>query len=180
MISKVSDVKALVAAGIADPGTVFPEIRHLAASADWKVREVAATALVALSRKRPDAVVAELRTWTRAADENVRRAASEGLRGLARTHFGSVVPVLERLNADSSPYVRKSVANLLRDGSKKDPGLVLELCERWLRVAGDDARTRWIVVNGLAKVREAEPRKVEALLGPAAEKKKAATAPRRS
>ncbi|WP_338865728.1 HEAT repeat domain-containing protein [Myxococcus stipitatus] len=174
MITKVSDVKTLVAAGKANPQAVFADIRALAASEDWKVREVAATALVELSKKHPDAVLAEVRKWAKAPDENVRRASSEGLRGLARTQFESVVPVLETLNADSSLYVRKSVANLLRDGSKKNPALVLALCERWLRASKGDAHTRWIVTNGLAKVRETEPQKVDALLGPAPEKKPAA------
>ncbi|MBO9664664.1 HEAT repeat domain-containing protein [Dokdonella sp.] len=174
MITKVADVATLVAAGKADPKPVFGEIRAFAASGDWKVREVAATVLVELSKKHPDAVIAELRTWSRASDENVRRASSEGLRGLARTRFESVVPILETLNADASPYVRKSVANLLRDGGKKNPMLVLDTCERWLRISGGDANTRWIVTHGLAKIRETEPQKVAALLVPLPEKKPAA------
>ncbi|HEU4407544.1 MAG TPA: hypothetical protein VFS43_19920 [Polyangiaceae bacterium] len=147
----------------------------MAASEDWKVREVAATALVEISKKHPGAVVAELSKWARRADENVRRASSEGLRGLAHVDFDAVLPVLGVLNADSSAYVRKSVANLLSDGSKKRPDLVLEACARWAR--SGDKNTLWIVSHGLIKLRETHPREVDKILGPALAEKAAKPAP---
>ena len=45
MVTRVSEVKGIVQKGTKNPREAFSEIRKLAESEDWKVREVAATAL---------------------------------------------------------------------------------------------------------------------------------------
>lgn len=169
MITKVSDVKPLIAEGKQDPRAVWPRLRALAEDADWRAREVAATAMVEIAKKKPDAVVAEMLKWAKDKDENVRRAASEGLRGLARVDFALVLPVLERLRADPSVYVRKSVSNLMRDGSKKQPELVLDVAKKWAR--DRDENTDWILQHGLEKLRDTHAAEVRAIVGERAGKK---------
>lgn len=121
MITKVSDVKQLVKIGTSNPEKVFPTIRKMAKSGDWKVREVAATALSEVSKKKAGEVVREMLKWADDPDENSRRTASESLRDIARNAPNRVLPVIEKLRADESPYVRKSVANVLRNVSKRNP-----------------------------------------------------------
>ena len=84
MVTKVFDAKDIVEKGVTNPKAAFPEIRKLAESDDWKMREVAATVLVEISRKKPDEVIPEMTSWADDSDLNVRRAASEGLRLVAR------------------------------------------------------------------------------------------------
>src|SRR5690349_10947789 len=100
MITKIADVPHLLSKGRMDPKAVFPEIRTLAASESWQVREVAATALVEIGKKQSEAVVAELLRWARNKDPNIRRAASEGLREVSRRTPAMVAPVLELLRQD--------------------------------------------------------------------------------
>lgn len=162
LISKVADVQDLVAQGRANPGAVFAEIKKLAASDQWQTREVAATALVEIGKRHPEAVVREVTRWAKATDSNLRRAASEGLRGVVKLDPQAVRPVLELLRADAELYVKKSVANLLRNASVKQPEFVLALCREWAR--HDNAHTRWIVKDGLKKLRISRPREVAAIL----------------
>jgi 3-methyladenine DNA glycosylase AlkC len=144
--------------GIEKPARAFPAIRRLAASSDWKVREVAATVLVRVGKKHPQAVLTEMKKWSKSTDENIRRASSEGLRGIARIEPGSVMPVLENLRHDPSVYVRKSVANILRDATKKNPDVVMKTCLGWLRGATES--TRWILKNGIKKLPEEQQRSI--------------------
>ena len=161
-ITKIADVKALVAAGRKDPASVFPELERLAASDAWQTREVAATALVEIGKRQPSAVLALARRWARAADPTVRRAASEGLRGLVKDDPEGVRTVLELLRADPEPYVRKSVANVLRNASGRHAAFVLAVCREWARSA--DPATQWIVRDGLRKLAKIEPEAVDEIL----------------
>ena len=163
MVTKIADVPHLVPKGRANPQDAFPEVRALAASDDWREREVAATALVEISKKQAEAVVAELQQWASDTDPNVRRAASEGLRGLVRASPEAVAPVLELLRGDPALYVRKSVANLLRDASKRHAAFVLYLCRRWAK--DGNPHTDWVVKDGLRKLRESDPEAVERIVG---------------
>src|SRR5580765_2043123 len=114
VVTKVSDVSDLLTQTRQNPQKSFPAILKLAASEDWKEREVAATLLVEASKKKADAIVAELIRWADHANPNVRRTASEGLRDVARKQPDLVLPVITKLKADSDLYVKKSVANVLR------------------------------------------------------------------
>ena len=163
MILKVQDIKSLLARGLVEPKAVFPELRRLAASDQWQTREVAATALVAIGKRHPAAVVREARRWAKEGDANVRRAASEGLRGIVKVDPQAVRPVLETLRADPELYVKKSVANVLRNASGKHPDFVFSVCRQWAR--SSNPHTRWIVKEGLRKLKEVRPRDVTAVLG---------------
>lgn len=160
--SKSSDVEALIQKGLLDPLSVFDAVQEFAASADWRVREVAATVLVRIGKKHPEKLIAVAKKWSRSQDENVRRAASEGLRGLARTAPHDVVPVLRSLRADPSLYVKKSVANILRDASRADAALVLATCVSWARER--NPHTQWIVKHGIRKLDEGSRRRVLEIL----------------
>ena len=162
MISKIADIKPLLSKARANPDAVFPEFARLAASTDWQTREVAATALVETGKKHPQRVARLALSWTRSDDPNVRRAASEGLRGIVKVQPALVWPVLERLKADADLYVKKSVANVLRNASAKHPDAVLALCRRWMQT--DDRNTRWIVQDGLRKLKGTHPREVATIL----------------
>ena len=162
MITKISDVPDLVSNGRSNPKAAFPKIRSLAASESWQEREVAATALVEISKKQREAVLDELFRWAKDPDSNVRRAASEGLRHVARHHPDAVAPILELLRTDDDLYVRKSVANILRNAGKNHARFVLELCRRWAEAP--DEHTTWIIRQGLRKLRETEPDRVDQVL----------------
>lgn len=163
MIARIQDIKPLLAEARANPQAAFPAIRELAASEQWQTREVAATALVEIGKHHQVAVLRQARLWARDRNGNVRRAASEGLRGIVKVDPESVRPVLESLNADSDLYVRKSVGNVLRNASGKHAEFVLDLCRRWAR--SPDARTQWIVKDGLRKLKASRPREVAAIVG---------------
>lgn len=162
MAARISDVPHLVTQGRADPESAFPEIRSLAASAQWDEREVAATALVEISRKQGKAVITLLEQWATDEDANIRRTASEGLRHLARETPEMIVGILEMLRNDPALYVRKSVANILRNAGKRHPDYVLDLAEAWAQAG--DRHTDWVIKEGLRKLRESHPERVEAIL----------------
>jgi 3-methyladenine DNA glycosylase AlkC len=162
VIAKIEDVRELITRGRVDPAAVFPQLRKLAASEQWQTREVAATALVEIGKRHPAVVLRQARKWAKDPDENVRRAASEGLRGIVKVDPEAVRPVLETLRADPALYVKKSVANVLRNASNKHPAFVLELCRRWAR--SRNAHTRWIVKDGLRKLKVLQLAEVSAIL----------------
>ena len=162
LIVKVQDIKELLARGRIDPRPVFPEIRALAASEQWQTREVAATALVEIGRRHAAAVLRQARLWAKDKDSNVRRAASEGLRGIVKVDPEAVRPVIETLRADPALYVKKSVANVLRNASGKHAEFVLGVCRHWAR--SRSPHTRWIVRDGLHKLKTSRPREVAAVL----------------
>lgn len=161
-ITKISDVKSLLGRAVGDLRSAIPEIRALAASEDWKEREVAATLLVEAGKKKPDEVVAEMFTWADDPDPNVRRCASEGLRGVTRKEPDIVFPVLAKLKADSDLYVKKSVANVLRNAGNYHADKVFDLCRKWATNA--NANTSWIIKDGLRKLKIKYPNEVEAIL----------------
>ncbi len=163
MIVRIEDIRPLVARGRIEPEAVFPELRKLAASDQWQTREVAATALVEIGKRHPAPVLREAHRWAKARDSNVRRAASEGLRGVVKLDPRAVRPVLEMLRADPELYVQKSVANVLRNASAKHPDFVLGVCRQWAR--SSNPHTRWIVKDGLRKLKASRPREVAAILG---------------
>ncbi len=162
MVTKVSEVKDLVKKGIAEPKTAFPEIKRMAASDDWKIREVAATTLVEISKKKPNDVIREVTRWSIDKNPNVRRTASEGLRGVARKDPDKVLPVMDELKTDSNLYVKKSVANVLRNASKRSPIFVLSLCKKWLALKNPN--TNWIIKDGLRKLKVSHSKEVKAIL----------------
>jgi 3-methyladenine DNA glycosylase AlkC len=162
VIGKIQDIKGLLARGRLEPDAVFPELKKLAGSDQWQTREVAATALVAIGKRHPAAVVHQARTWAKDRDANVRRAASEGLRGIVKVDPEAVRPILETLRADPELYVKKSVANVLRNASGKQPDFVLGLCRQWAR--SSDPNTRWIVKDGLRKLKASQSREAAAVL----------------
>ncbi len=169
MIKKIADIKPLLLEGRHDPTAVLPRLRVLAASASWQEREVAATALVELAKRHPDAVLSAAAKWARARDPNVRRAASEGLRGLVQREPEGVRPILEALREDSELYVKKSVANVLRNATRTQPDFVVGLCAQWAR--STNPNTRWIVRDGLRKmktIRPSDATRILGILGPSA------------
>jgi 3-methyladenine DNA glycosylase AlkC len=155
MISKIADIAPLLEQARESPEDVFPAVRALAASPQWETREVAATALVEVSKRHPGLVLKECCRMARDVDPNVRRAASEGLRGLVKKAPEEVRTVLEILKADPDRYVQKSVANVLRNASAKHPEFVLRLCEEWWATGA--LHTRWVVRDGLRKLKTVRP-----------------------
>ena len=167
MIEKIADIKPLLLEGRQNPSAVVPRLRALAASASWQEREVAATALVELAKRHPDVVLSVAAKWTRDRDPHIRRAASEGLRGLVQRDPEGVRPILEALREESELYVKKSVANVLRNATRTQPEFVIGVCTEWARAT--DANTRWIVRDGLRKMKVTRPSdaaRILALLAP--------------
>jgi 3-methyladenine DNA glycosylase AlkC len=162
MIVKIQDIKPMLVRGRADPAAVFAELKLLAASEHWQTREVAATAMVEIAKRHPDAVLREAGKWAKNRDANVRRAASEGLRGLVRLNPEAVRSIIEILRADPELYVKKSVANVLRNASGKHAEFVLGVCRQWAR--SPNPHTRWIVKDGLRKLKASMPREVETVV----------------
>lgn len=74
----------------------------------------------------------------------------------------AVRPILETLRGDPEVYVKKSVANVLRNASGKHADFVLDVCRQWAR--SSNPHTRWIVKDGLRKLRASRPREVAAVL----------------
>jgi 3-methyladenine DNA glycosylase AlkC len=162
MITKLADLKAEMLEGRRDPLPLLLRLRVLAASESWQEREVAATALVELSKRHAGAVLTAAWTWAHDTDVNVRRAASEGLRRLVQHDPGGARPVLESLREDTELYVKKSVANVLRNATRTQSDFVLELCAEWARSSNAD--TRWIVHDGLRKMRTVRPSDADRVL----------------
>ena len=104
----------------------------------------------------------QARLWAKDKDSNVRRAASEGLRGVVKVDPEAVRPVIQILRADPELYVKKSVANVLRNASSKHAEFVLDVCRQWAR--SRSPHTRWIVKDGLRKLKTSRPREVTAIL----------------
>ncbi|MFH1127028.1 MAG: DNA alkylation repair protein [archaeon] len=163
MVTKISEVKYLIETGVSNPKTTFSEIRKMAESDDWKVREVAATVLVEISKNKADEVISEMVDWADDIDPNVRRTSSEGLRDLARKNPEKVLPVIEKLKTDENLYVKKSVANVLRNASRYNSGFVLGLCKNWAFLKNKN--TDWIIKGGLRKLKESHSKQVDDILG---------------
>jgi 3-methyladenine DNA glycosylase AlkC len=163
LITKISDIKPLLLEGRRDPSVVLPRLRALAASRSWQEREVAATALVELAKRHPEVVLAAAAKWAQARDPNVRRAASEGLRGLVQRDPENVRPILELLREDPDLYVKKSVANVLRNATRLQTNFVVHLCTEWAR--STNPHTRWIIRDGLRKMRALRPSEAARILG---------------
>jgi 3-methyladenine DNA glycosylase AlkC len=161
-ITKVDDIKPLLTQGRTDPESVFPHIERLATNEHWQTREVAATAMVEIGKRHAAVVVRYALAWAKSPDANLRRAASEGLRGIVKLDPAAVLPVIEALRCDSELYVKKSVANLLRNATAKHPDFVLEICRNW--AASPNAHTRWIIKDGLRKLKITHPREADAIL----------------
>ena len=155
MINKIADIKPLLLEGRKNPNAILPRLRALAASDSWQEREVAATALVELSKRHPESVLAAAAKWVRAHDANIRRAASEGLRGIVQREPERVRPILEQLREDSDLYVKKSVANVLRNATRTQADFVVGLCTEWAQ--STNPHTRWIVRDGLRKMKALRP-----------------------
>jgi len=162
VIAKIADIKPLLARSRLDPDSVFIELRKLATSAAWQTREAAATGLVEVGKRNPEIVLRVTRSWAKDPDSNVRRAASEGLRGIVKRDPKAVQPVLHSLRADPELYVKKSVANVLRNASARHPDFVLGLCRAWAR--SGNPHTRWIIKDGLRKLRSTRRQDVAAIL----------------
>ena len=162
MITKVADVRPLLLEGRRAPGAVLPRLRELAASEAWQEREVAATGLVELAKYQPAAVLAAASEWASDRNAHVRRAASEGLRGLVQRQPSEVRAVLEQLRGDPDLYVKKSVGNVLRNATRTQPDFVLEVCTAWAREA--NPHTRWIVRDGLRKMKVLRPAEAARIL----------------
>ena len=162
MITKIEHIKPLLTRGRVEPSAVFPELKTLAASDQWQAREVTATAIVEIGKRHPAAVVREARTWAGSSDPNIRRAASEGLRGIVKLDPEAVLPVLDALREAPEIYVKKSVANVLRNASLKQAEFLLDVCRRWSR--SENAHTRWIVKDGLRKLKVSRAKDVAAIL----------------
>jgi 3-methyladenine DNA glycosylase AlkC len=155
LIEKIADIKPLLLEGSENPAAVLRRLRELASSASWQEREVAATALVQLAKRHPAIVLATATKWARVPDAHVRRAASEGLRGLVQRDPDGVRPILELLREDSDMYVKKSVANLLRNATRTQSEFVVRLCAEWAH--STNSNTRWIVRDGLRKMKATRP-----------------------
>jgi len=169
LIETIADIRPLVLEGRRNPRAVLPHLRALAASASWQEREVAATALVELAKRHPDTVLSTAGEWARDRDANIRRAASEGLRGLVQRDPDGVAPILDTLREDADIYVKKSVANVLRNATRTQPDFVIRICTDWARSTNEN--TRWIIRDGLRKmkaIRPAEAERILAVLAPSA------------
>jgi len=66
-----------------------------------------------------------------------------------------VRPILEALREDSDLYVKKSVANVLRNATRGQPDFVLRLCTDWAK--STNPHTRWIIREGLRKMKALQP-----------------------
>jgi 3-methyladenine DNA glycosylase AlkC len=85
----------------------------------------------------PDQTLAVIIGWCEHPHYHVRRLCSEGTRPRLpwstrlTTPTSAAVPILDTLYADRSRFVTRSVANHVNDIAKHDPGLAIDLLERW-------------------------------------------------
>ncbi len=162
MITKVSEVKNIVEKGIKNPQDVFPEIKKMAESNDWQIREVATSVLVEIGKKKRVEVIKEMEEWARSLDANIRRTSIESLRYVCRLDPEAVLPILERLKSDNALYVEKAVAHILREISKKNPDFVYNLCQQWTSLKNKN--TFWIIKDGIKKLSIDEQKELKSLL----------------
>lgn len=104
----------------------------------------------------PERTMEQLMNWTKDENPHVRRLCSEGSRPrlpwAERIPFlvenpAPVIPILETLKDDEELYVRRSVANHLGDIAKDHLGLVLDICEDWLK--GASKERKWMIRHAL-------------------------------
>lgn len=127
----------------------------------------------------PEATYARLVEWSVDPSHHVRRLVSEGSRprlpwAPRLRHFQKdpqpVLALLERLKDDPELYVRRSVANNLNDIAKDHPGVVVDVCRRWLKEHASPNR-KWIVSHALRSlVKAGHPGALE-LMGAGAQPK---------
>jgi 3-methyladenine DNA glycosylase AlkC len=121
--------------------------------------------------KNPEKAMALMIEWAEDRDPKVRRFSSEGCRprlpwAMALPKFKKdprpILPVLEKLKNDKSEDVRRSVANNLNDISKDNPGVALEICERWY---GQSKNTDKIVKHACRTLLKAGDKRALLLFG---------------
>lgn len=87
-----------------------------------------------------DRTMKRLTKWAHDPNEHVRRLVSEGTRPrlpwaqrlpIFMNNPAPVIALLELLKDDPSSYVRRSVANNLNDIAKDNPGVTVEVAQRW-------------------------------------------------
>lgn len=119
-----------------------------------------------------DRTVRVVQEWCTDEDEHVRRLASEGTRShlpwgrqvralLERPEL--TVPIVDALRRDDSEYVRRSVGNHVNDLSRRHPGLVVDIVQRWL--ASPDPTTPALVRRSLRTLVKAGDARALAVLG---------------
>ncbi len=124
----------VAAYGLDDWDRSLPALRVLtrSMSAEFAIRP--------FLRDDPERALTYLTAWAQDPDPAVRRLASEGSRprlpwGIGLPAFkqdpAPILPILEQLKDDPSEDVRRSVANNLNDIAKDNPGIVLDIAERW-------------------------------------------------
>ena len=110
----------------------------------------------AFLERHPEPTMLRLHAWARDPDPHVRRLVSEGTRPRLpwarrlrafQQDPAPVLALLELLKDDPELYVRRSVANNLNDIGKDHPGILEEVCRRWLVNATPERQ--WIVQHAL-------------------------------
>jgi 3-methyladenine DNA glycosylase AlkC len=97
--------------------------------------------------RHPERTLVRLQEWAADPKPHVRRLVSEGTRPrlpwaprlkMFQEDPAPVVELLELLKDDPTTLVRRSVANNLNDIGKDHPGVLVEVCRRWLADAGPE------------------------------------------
>ncbi len=127
--------------------TVAEELKRLAESANWEVREWAASALGEVTLHYYNQIHPRLQEWIHDPSENARRAVVLGAMYASHTKDSgmahSLLDLLTPLLWDTTPYVRNNLGPFaLGDGfSRRWPDLLLRRLTEWSREP--DEPVRW-------------------------------------
>ncbi len=150
------------------PKIVTDELKHLADSPNWEVREWAGSALGDVVTHHFESVFPAIRPWVQDPSENIRRALLIAAMDAASSSNNPVVihsllDLLGPLLRDRSPYVQNNLGPFaLGHGfAKHAPDALLSWMTRW--VAEEDEQVRWNLAmvfsakNGADLVYKAQP-----------------------
>ncbi|MBA7645569.1 hypothetical protein ES703_53327 [subsurface metagenome] len=127
---------------------LLAEIRNMADSLDWGVREDAAAKIKKINDKFFLEYFSIWKKWVKDSNPNIRRAVEVGLLRIKKDFVPYALDLLEVLAYDSNPYVRKSCGPFaLSHVCYKDSRLAFERLRKWMKI--EDRNVRWNVAMSL-------------------------------
>ncbi|GIQ69663.1 hypothetical protein XYCOK13_24870 [Xylanibacillus composti] len=135
-----------------DPQEATLRLYHLADSANWEVREWAASACSIVLDHHFESYYPALLEWTQSSSPHIRRAVAVAVKYSAKSRDESkanqLIDLIEPLLYDTDPYVKKNVGAFAIGGGllKYFPSHVIQRIRIWIEI--DNEQVRW----NLAKI----------------------------
>lgn len=127
---------------------LLAEIRKLANSSSWKVREDAAAEIKKINDDSFLEYLPVWKEWVKDPNPNIRRATEVGLLRVKKEFATEALDLLEPLLYDDNVYVRKNCGSFaLSHVGYKDPDSTFQKLKSWIKI--DNKYVRWNVAQCL-------------------------------